>query len=139
MAYREMLAWIMLVAVGIAGWSYYKGIRWLSEDLGVLASPSVPGLIRLAIMLVVMIAAGHILAALIYRLDNNNPPDERERRIIDRASSASGLLLGGGVVTAGSHYLFFGNGDQLFYGVLASLVLAQMAESFLQIVGFRWR
>ena len=88
-------------------------------------------------MLVVIAVIGHIVIGILTPREANAAPDERERLIIARAGHFSGYVLGAGVLSALAGYLLTYDGNLLFYGTFASLMLAQLAEYLLQIAGFR--
>lgn len=89
------------------------------------------------VVLVLLAVFGHILAAVTSLRDASTPADERDRQITRRSSSASGVLLSLGVLLALGVYLLTYQGDWLFYGVFASLVVASIAEYLIRIVLYR--
>ena len=133
MTFNEKSAWIMLTALLVSGLSYAGAVVNLSADLGRLAPPSVPLLIKFTIALILISIVGHALIAALRPGEASDRLDEREKRVHDRAGNWSGIILGFGVITALVSYLVLGNADLLFYGVLASLFAAQLAEYALQL------
>lgn len=137
MTFNEKSAWIMLAALLVSGLSYAGAVVNLSADLGQLAPPSVPLLIKFTVLLIVISIVGHALIAALRPGESSDRLDEREKRVHDKAGNWSGFVLGAGVITALMAYLMLGQGDLLFYGVLASLVVAQLAEYVLQLAMMR--
>lgn len=96
-SFEEKSVWIQLVAMLLAlgGYLFVAG-RMLAA--GVLeAAPYFAVFIVSAVLMVVIMVAGHIVAAL---TGPSGPPDERDRQIGWRAESRSSWLLGAGVFMA---------------------------------------
>ncbi|WMS88949.1 hypothetical protein [Pleionea litopenaei] len=137
MSFQEKSAWIMILALIISGFFYFSGVVHLSMSLGSLVPPLLPSLIKYTVTLVIISAVSHIVMAAMNPKEANQKLDERERGIFDRAGHWSGFILGFGVVMALGGYLFSYNGDIMFYTILATLMLAQIAEYVLRIVFYR--
>ena len=136
MAFQEKSAWIMTLALLFGGGFYYRVVASMSAG-GELAPPNI-GLIGVyTVILVIVAVVGHILVAVLAPKDADAPLDERERKIFDRAGHLSGYIFGFGVVFSLGLYLFSYNGNLLFYGVFASLMVSQLAEYVFQIFLFR--
>ncbi len=133
MTFNEKSAWIMLKALLVSGLSYAGAVVNLSADLGQLAPPSIPLLIKFTVVLILISLVGHALIAALRPGEASDRLDEREQRVHDKAGNWSGLTLGFGVIVALVGYLALGNADLLFYGVIASLFIAQLAEYVLQL------
>ena len=133
MTFNEKSAWIMLTALLVSGLSYAGAVVNLSADLGRLAPPSIPLLIKFTVVLILISIVGHALVAALRPGEADDRLDEREKRAHDRAGNWSGMVLGSGVIVSLVNYLAFGNGNLLFYGVFASLFVAQVAEYVLQL------
>ncbi len=127
----------MIIAFVVGGYGFLDQIVQESQALGQLAPPNIPSLIGYAVALVVIAIVGHILIAAISPEDANAASDERDRHILVRAGHHSGMVLGFGVITALGHFLYTQNGDWLFYGVYASLVVSQLTEYALQLYYYR--
>ena len=137
MSFREKSAWIMSVALLLGGWFYLSVVSQMSAALGHLAPPNVPIVVKYSLLLVALAVIGHIVAAAVSPRDATAPVDERERLILDRAGNLSGNLLGVAVLVSLGHYLYWQDGNLLFYCVFASLLISQLAEYALQIMLYR--
>ncbi|MEM9386546.1 MAG: hypothetical protein AAGA68_15925 [Pseudomonadota bacterium] len=138
MGFHEKSSWVMVLSL-LAGAAFYIYFVVMgSRAAGMLVPPVLPVLIAFTVILVLLAVVGHILAALSSVRDANAGEDERDRLIARRAASASGALLSLGVLAALSLYLFTYQGDWLFYGVFASLVLASISEYAVRIVLYRF-
>ena len=137
MAFREISAWIMVLALLLGGAFYVEAVMGLSAALGELAPPVLPLVVVYTMVLVAVAIVGHVVAAVIAWRDAGAPADERDREIEKRASHLSSYVLGAGVVLALGVYLLNQQGDLLFYLVFASLMLSNLAEYALQIVFYR--
>jgi uncharacterized membrane protein (DUF485 family) len=137
MSFREKSAWIMTVSLLVGGACYFYLVAQASAAAGTLAPPLLPALLGYVIALVVIAVVGHVLVAVLAVRDTAAPADERDRAIIDRAAHLAGYVLGTGALLALSGYLFTYQGHLLFYGVLASLMVAQTVEYVAQIYLYR--
>jgi len=137
MPFHEKSAWIMSVVLLLGGVFYGVVVTSLSAELGRLAPPNLPTVVVYTVILTVLAVVGHIVAAITAPKEASAPLDERERRITDRAGHLSSYFLGAGVLLALTVYLFSYDGNVLFYGVFASLMLSQLAEYVLQIFFYR--
>lgn len=137
MPFQQKSAWIMSVALVLGGLFYFGEVSQMSNEIGQLAPPVLPAVAAYTVLLVVIAVVGHIVIGVISPKEANAPLDERERKIFHWAGNVSSYVLGAGVVSALGHYLFFQNGDVLFYAVFASLMLCQLAEYVIQIVLYR--
>ncbi|MBD1387913.1 hypothetical protein IC617_00585 [Neiella sp. HB171785] len=134
MSFQEKSAWVMLVALSCSVIFYVVSLFNLTINSGALPSPSAPALLGLAIVTVVIAIAGHIIAAVLNPKEANAPADERERLIVQKAGHLSSHVLAVGVVLALLSFLLIQDGQILFYGCFASLVLSHLAEYALHIV-----
>lgn len=137
MAFQEKSAWVMLVALVLGGVFYFGAVNAMTVEFGQLAPPVLPSVVLYTIILCLIAILGHIAIAIFSPKDANTPLDEREKTIFVRAGHISGYFLGAGVILSLGIYLFARNGDALFYGVFASLMIAQLAEFALRIFYYR--
>jgi hypothetical protein len=135
MSFREKSAWLMALLMTGAGLYYFHLVRGASQALGETAPP----VVVIAFILLVVIGAivGQTVLALWLRKEAAAPADERERLVQQRAGSWSGLALAAGAVLSLGHFMIWGDGNMLFHLVLASLIVAQIAEYGFQILLFR--
>jgi hypothetical protein len=137
MAFQEKSAWIMALTLLVTGIFYFGVVAVMSSAAGGLAPPNIPVVAVYTLFLVILAILGHIMIALLAPKDANAPTDERERRIFERASHGSGYVFGAGVIVSLGLYLVRYDGNLLFYGVFASLMLGQLSEYLAQIVLYR--
>lgn len=135
MSFREKSAWLMGLLMAAAGLYYYHVVRGASEALGVTAPP----IVVIAVIVVVVAGAivGQVVLAISLRNQANAPADERERLVQHRAGSWSGLVLAAGAVLSLGHFMAHGDGNMLFHLIVASLIVAQIAEYTIQILLLR--
>lgn len=144
MSFREKSAWVMVIALLIAGVNYLVTVGDASARLGHIAPPS-SGLVLAYIISLTLIAVfGQIvIAALSPKDESGAAADERDRLIAARAGSTFGLVLAVGVIGLLITYVFGPfvkspvNADMLFQGTLLSLMIAQIAEYAAQIWFYR--
>jgi hypothetical protein len=132
MSFREKSAWLMAAVMTVAGLYYFHIVRGASQALGETAPPA------LAIAFVILVVVGSVVAQIVLAVsapkEATAPADERERLIHQRAGNWSGLVLATGAVVSLGHFMVRGDGNMLFHLVMASLIVAQIAEYALQIV-----
>lgn len=136
MAFREKSAWLMLIITLLVGggltFEVVQGFNSTSQW-----PPAVSVFTRLTMGLIVLSIIGQIALALVDRKSANRPADEREKTIQQRADAYSGILLGVLIVSSLMTYLVHQHGDLLFLMALLSLVVAQVAEYLVEIIGYR--
>lgn len=137
MAFQEKSAWVMSLALLLAGLSYFYLVAAIGSELGEMAPPLLPLVIVYTVCLVALSVTGHIVIAVFAPRDANTAPDERDRLIVSRAGHYSSYVLAFGVVMSLGLYLVSNDGNQLFYAVFASLMIAQMMEYVFQIMLYR--
>lgn len=137
MSFKEKSAWLMSCALLVATVFYFARVISASQGVDQLPPPHIPSLFAYTLLLAVIAIVGHIFIASFSAKDANAKVDEREQKIFERAGYWSSQLLGGGVIVSLLLYLFFNNGDLLFYTVLGSLILAQLINYAVQIYSYR--
>lgn len=137
MPFKEKSAWIMAFLLTVLGVAYFYAVTSIWSESGQLAAPMAPLVIAYTASLIALAIVGHIAIAVVTPNDANASTDERERRIFERAGHRSSYFIAAGLLLSLGHYLFFRNGDLLFYAVFASLMLGQVMEYVFQILFFR--
>ena len=137
MSFREQSAWLMTAALLLTGLFYFSFVARLSSELGEIAPPLLPVVGLYLAVLIVLAVVGHVLAAAFAPKDATADMDERDRLIAARSGNLSGYILAAGALLALGHYLVAHNGNALFHGVFASLLISQMAEYGLRILFYR--
>jgi hypothetical protein len=135
MSFREKSAWLMALLMIAAGLYYFHIVSAASRALGETAPPAV------AIAYVILVVAGSVVVQIVLALSSgkeaNAPADERERLVRQRAGNWSGLVLATLVVASLGHFLVRADGNMLFHLVVASLIVAQVADYAFQILLLR--
>ena len=137
MSFREKSAWVMSLALVVAGAFYLLVVVRMSATVGEIAPPLAPVVAVYVAALTLVAVFGHAIVAALSPKEANAAADERDRLIVARAGSLGGVVLAAGIVCAMGYYLFTYSGNALFHGVLVSLMLAQLAEYLRQIVLYR--
>jgi hypothetical protein len=132
MSFREKSAWLMALLMTAAGLIYFYLVRSASQVLGETAPPAI--VVAFVFQIVKGAVVGQIALALSSRKEANAPADERERQVQQRAGSWSGLVLATGAVLSLGHFMVRGDGNMLFHLIMASLIVAQIAEYAFQIL-----
>lgn len=124
MGFREKSAWFHLLILGVLYGNYF--LKVLGNDLD--DGQALGLLLRLTITFIILEIAFRVAAAALAPKDASAPEDERDKRIRWRAGEASGYVLGAGAVFA-LFAVHFG-ADKLYISnaILASLVLAEIAD-----------
>jgi uncharacterized membrane protein len=143
MSFRERSAWVMVLALLIAGAKYLAVVAEKSLVLGHVAPPLTQMVIVYIVFLVVIAVFGQTAVALLSPREAEAGADERDRLIAARAGHVFGQVLAVGVVSLLGAYLLSPhrgdptNGDMLFQGMLIALMVAQIAEYATQIWFYR--
>jgi hypothetical protein len=130
MSFRERSAWLMAAVMTVAGLYYFQIVRGASQALGETAPP----VVAFVVVIVVASIVAQIVLALSAPKEANAPADERERLIHQRAGHWSGLVLATCAVVSLGHFMVHDDGNMLFHLVMASLIVAQIAEYGFQIL-----
>ena len=139
MSYRELSAWVMGLALLVGMMFYFGLIVSVSLQVGEVVPPIMPSIVFFTLILLTVTIVGHIGVAIYARKDALAPRDERDRRIAARASVTSGYVFGVGIFLSLASYLYYFDGNLLFYGVLAWLTISQLVEYALRIFLYRSR
>ena len=135
MSFREKSAWVMAVLMAAAGLYYFHIVREASHALEKTAPATV------VIAFVIVIVIGSVVAQIVLAVSSPKEAtaaaDERERLVQQRAGSWSGLLLATGAVASLGHFMVYSDGNMLFHLIMASLIVAQIAEYGFQILLLR--
>lgn len=136
MTLPEKTAWIMCLALAVAGWLYIAPI--ITSIMDGLAAP-VPGrsAIGFVVLIVIIAIIGHIIVAVTDPETANQRMDERDWSVAHRAGHWSGVVFGVLTITALLAYLVLRDGDLLFHMIFASMILSQMFEYGLVILSYR--
>jgi uncharacterized membrane protein (DUF485 family) len=137
MSYRELSAWVMGLALLVGMMFYFGLIVSVSLQIGEVVPPIMPSIVFFTLILLTVTIVGHICAVIYVRKDALAPRDERDRRIAARASVTSGYVFALGVLLSLASYLYYFDGNLLFYGVLAWLTISQLVEYALRIFLYR--
>lgn len=137
MTFKEKSAWIMCVALIVAGGFYAWSVLILWQVAGMVPPPNVMGLAAGVIIIIAIAIFGHAVAALGNPMDANALEDERDRLVVWRAGNLSGLVLGALSMCGLFHFAVLGNGNLLFHTMIAALTLSQLAEYALTIWYYR--
>ncbi len=127
----------MSVALLLGGVLYFGAVVSAWSESGQLMSPLIPLIVIYTVCLAAIAIVGHIVIAVLAPKDANAPVDERERQIFVRAGHYSSYIFAVGILISLGIYLVSNSGDLLFYTVFASLMVAQTAEYFFQILFYR--
>jgi hypothetical protein len=131
MSFREKSAWLMALLMTAAGLYYFTIVREASQALGETAPPAI--VMALVFLVVGVSVVAQIVLAVSSPGEANTPADERERLVQQRAGNWSGLFLATGAVLSLGHFMVYSDGNMLFHLVMASLIVAQIAEYAFQI------
>lgn len=133
-SFEERSVWVQLVST-VVGLGAYFAAAGLMMSAGVTALVAYVPLFAVAVVFMILIlVAGHIVAALTARRE---PPDERDRLIVWRAESNSAWVLGAGVIMAVLGMVAGLNNLWIAHGLLLSLFVAEVLAFTLRIVYYR--
>ncbi len=134
-SFEEKSAWITLLAlVAVFGCYFLVAARMLSAGTTETAAPFVPLFIVITVLLVIVLAVGHAVAAIVNRGDAR---DERDSQIERRAESNSSWILAVGVVSAMFALALPIGKAWVANGLLMSLVVSEVANYVLRLYYYR--
>lgn len=133
MSFQEKSAWVMSFALIATSIFYFGVVVSMSQEVGHLVAPNLPGVVIYTVILTLVAIVGHIVIAVLAPKEANATPDEREREIVFRSSHWSGYVFGAGVILSLGLYLIIHDGNLLFYSVFGCLIISQLSEYLLQI------
>lgn len=133
-SFEEKSVWITLFSLVATFAAYFfVAARMLSAGVMIVA-PYVAVLGLTTVLLVIVIAAGHVVVAVASRPDGR---DERDRLIEWRAESNSSWLLAVGVLAAIAGLTLGVGAAWIANGLLTSLFLSEVLKQVLQLVYYR--
>ncbi|MGE0817906.1 MAG: hypothetical protein AB7O74_04510 [Candidatus Nanopelagicales bacterium] len=100
MSFREKSILITIGALVVASIAYVALLIPTAAGTAVDAIPYQPLMIGMVVVLAILTAAGHIVAAIAQPKDAQRAPDEREKLIEWRGQTAGGYVLAVGVFVA---------------------------------------
>lgn len=144
-SYSEKSVWVQLVAMVVVLGGYF-GVAGVMMANGVVALPSyVPLFAAAVVLMVVVLALGHVAALVGERLGgpaspggrSPDKPDERDRLIGWRAESNAAWIVGAGVI-CGIGAMVVGVGPVwVAHLLLGSMFVSEVLKYTLQIVYYR--
>lgn len=133
-SFEEKSVWIQLIGTSLGLGAYFV-VAGMMLGGGVTALPAYVPLFAVAVVLmVILLVAGHIVAAVASRPEGR---DERDRLIGWRAESNSGWVLAVGVLGAVTGMLFSIESVWLAHLLLLSLFASEVLGLALRIVYYR--
>lgn len=133
-SFEEKSVWIQLIGTVVALGAYFV-VAGLMFSAGVTALPAyVPLFIVAIVLLVILLAAGHALAAITGRPEGR---DERDRLSTWRAECNSGWLLGAGVIVAVVALIMSVSTVWIAHLLLLSMLASEALGNILRIVYYR--
>lgn len=135
MSFSEKSAWVMFLVLAVIGGGFIIDVVEVSLAIGAIAPPMM--VIKFVVSMIFVSIVAQVVLAITSSRDASRPKDERERSIALWSSAKAGFVFAFGVITSLGHFLYYGDGNLLFYMVLASLIMSQLLEYVLQIIAFR--
>src|SRR6056297_3516058 len=99
-SFEEKSVWIQLLSLIVVFGSYFFiALRMILEGITNIKA-FIPLFFIATVFLVIILIAGHIVAAIVHRKDKPDQQDERDRLIAWRSESNSAWILGTGILVA---------------------------------------
>lgn len=132
--FEEKSEWVTLVSLLVVSTMYWRAASSML-GAGVTAPAAyVPLVIGVVVALVVLLVAGHIVAAMFGSIEN---PDERDRLFEWKAEARASWLLGLGVLTALVAVVLPVERIWVAHCLLISMVASEVCKSCLKLVSYR--
>ncbi len=138
MPYREKVAWLSMMAMLLTFGPYFTLVAsgYFPEtplpDFRQLAGYAITAAVQVTILVV-----GHIVLRRNNQLDSKVPADERDIAIKQRSVSAAYYVLITGMILVGVIMPFTSNGWQIVNAALFMIVLAELVQFAMVVVGYR--
>lgn len=137
MSFREKMTWVMAVATLVAAGVYFYPMAHVIGT-GQFIAPASASLGMLAVVVLVVIAiAGSIVSALTNVKEASAPLDERERQIAVQGNAVGASVLAGWVMLLVVVAHIVDTSAWLVPGLVAALVVSQMAAFVVQLYLYR--
>lgn len=134
-SFEEKSAWITLFGLVAVFGVYFLIASWmLSAGATDVVAPFVPLFLVITVLLVIVLAVGHAVAALVSRPDGR---DERDQEIERRAESHSGWILAAGVLMAAFGLALPLGRAWIANGLLMALVVSEVVNYGLRLYYYR--
>lgn len=131
--FQEKSAWIVLISkLVVFGIYFWVALRLHANDAPLPAFIPLFGVV--VVLLVALLAAGHVVAAIVSRPED---PDERDRLIAWRAESHASVVLAVGVLAGIACLILTGHDAWTANVLLVFLVLSEVVKSVFQLVYYR--
>ena len=136
MAFREKMAWISVLTIGLVFGGYFWNVAsaWNQPWLGPMSFGLLIGAVVMLVVITVVLA---IITALVSPKEADAPADEREELIALKAERIASFVLSVCVVLLIWALLNQWNGVAVANLLLASLVISELVKSGAQIAYYR--
>lgn len=133
-SFEEKSVWIQFVTLALIQGAYFAiAAVMLSQGITHIA-PYVPLFIASIVLVIVVIVAGHIVAAI---ASTPEDPDERDKLIGWKAEARSSWLLGVGAFAAAVLLMFPFEKVWAIHLLLISMTLSELLKLGLQLISYR--
>ncbi|MEL6360476.1 MAG: hypothetical protein AAFR21_05280 [Pseudomonadota bacterium] len=138
MTFNEKMAWVMVGALLSASAVFFFILLNVSTSLETVPMPVVLiGLVIFVAIIVIIATVGATIAALSNVEDANSAKDERDIIFALKASHAGSVVTGLSLLATCSIYFMGARASDMLLGIIAALILGQLAEYMAQIFYYR--
>jgi hypothetical protein len=138
MPYREKIAWLSLIAMGVTFGPYFAIVSTKSLPTGSLPDLGQLGLYAIAAILQMLIlGVGRIYLRRGSPLDAGIAPDERDRAIERQSIRSAYHFLIGGMILVGCVMPFRSSGWSIIHAALAMIVAAEIVHYGIVVFSYR--
>jgi hypothetical protein len=133
-SFEEKSVWVQLVSLVVVLGGYFVLSGVMMANGVTLLVPFVPVFITATVLLIIVMALGHVLAAFTGKVEKR---DERDRLIGWRAESNSSWVLGSGVFFAMCALIIGIEPVWVVHLLLASMFLSEVLKLALQLLYYK--
>lgn len=133
-SFEEKSVWVQLVSLVVVLGGYFVLSGVMMANGVTLLAPFVPVFIAATVLLIIVMALGHVVAAFTGKVEKR---DERDRLIGWRAESNSSWLLGSGAFFAITALIIGIEPVWVVHLLLASMLLSEVLKLALQLVYYK--
>ncbi len=137
MAYREKVAWLSLLAMGLSFGPYFA---WTAISPPGNEVPNLPLMATYAVTAIgygLLLGMGHLVLRMRSGREARLPADERDLAIERRSSQVAYYVLMGLTLYVGGYKPFVSQGWDIVNDAIAAVVIAEVVRCFTGVIGYR--
>ena len=137
MPYREKTAWLSLIAMAVTFGPYFAIVAAGSHERELPNFPQLALYAAVAIVLLLVLGAGHLVLRHYSPDEWRIPPDERDRAILNRSIRSAYYVLMLGMIQVGCIMPFTQKGWDIVHATIFMIVAAEILRQIVIVTSYR--